>query len=344
MPAFGASDPGSNPGGTTIFVTNQHDIYRGTPCRPSMIRSYVTSGGRAVPADGIGTGRWIRLTQPTEEEISEVAKRLNVDVTDVSASMDREEGSRVEANENGLMLIIDIPVDIGGPTTSTYNTLPFAIIETPQCLVTVCRIDSPVIDRFAAGVGLDLSDMKTFALKMLYVVSTEYQQMLRSINNHRMDIEKNLNKSNTENSDIIELHILESSLVYFTTSLRACNVVLDKLRRYEEDKLDKAHLDLLHDVIIENAQAIEMATTYREIISGTRDLFEAVANNKLNYVIKWLTAVTIVLAIPTIMVGLYGMNVELPGANSPYAFWFIILGTVMICAGLWYMLKRTKKI
>ncbi len=304
-----------------------------------MIRSYVTVNGKITQTDGITKNSWSRLTQPTAKEVSDIANELDVDVTDVSASLDRDEGSRIEYDGENTIIIVDIPYRNDSLDSSPYNTLPFAIISTDEEVITVCQIDSPIIDKFVNTTSADLNDKMEFILKMMYVISTEYQQYLRNINIRRREIEKNLDQS-SKNRDIIELHHLESSLVYFVTSLRACNVVLDKIRRRNESNLDKEHLDLLHDVIVENEQAMEMSTTYRQIIDGTRDLFVAVTNNKLNDMMRWLTAITIILSIPMILGGIYGMNVELPILGTSMDFWYLILGTLLVCACLAICLKK----
>lgn len=308
-----------------------------------MIRSYITENGKIVPSDVIyAENCWVRLTIPTEEEISDVARKLNIDVTDVRASLDRDEGSRIEHEEDETIMIIDIPY-MPESGSSPYNTIPFAIIRSGKNIVTVSQTTSDIIDKFISNSKCDLNDKLGFILKLIYAFSIEYQKDLRDINNRRREIETNLNNK-TKNQDIIDLHRLESSLVYFVTSLRACNVILDKMKRYYQTNMDKTHLDLLHDVIIENEQAVEMATTYREVIDGTRELFVAVANNKLNDVMKWLTAVTIILSIPMIIAGIYGMNVELPLATDSFAFWYLIAGTILICFGLTFWLKRRQLI
>ena len=308
-----------------------------------MMRSFKTRDGKIVPADDVSENVWVRLTQPTIDEISLVARTLNVDVTDVSASLDRDEGSRFEVLNNGVLLLVDIPYENNGNEISTYDTIPLAIISSNKAVVTVCQMESSIIGKFSDSsiCNVTLDDRIDFILKVLYGISLEYQQYLRKISARCKEIETNINRS-TENSDIIELHQLELSLVYFITSLRACNVVLDKMNRYIEKGNDKANLDLLHDVIIENEQAIEMATIYREVIDSARELFVAVMNNKLNSVMKWLTSITVILSIPMIISGIYGMNVELPLMYDRFAFVYVLILLIIICTMGIFVLKRKK--
>lgn len=305
-----------------------------------MFRLFKTEGGKFVPADVIGPDTWVRLTQPTPDEISLVSSTLSIDVTEISASLDRDEGSRWEVDGDITTILIDIPYRKTAEDSSPYDTMPLAIIRSHNTIVTVCQIESTVINKFADGSMkcVDLDNKMNFVLRLLYGISLEYQVYLREINARRKEIEKSL-YSSTTNADLMELHRLESSLVYFATSLTACNVVLDKIRR-SIPETDKRTLDLVHDVLIENEQAVEMATTYRKIIDSTRDLFVAVMNNKLNYAIRWLAALTIILSIPMIVSGIYGMNVRLPLGEIPYAFTAVMGIMIMLCAGAALYLKR----
>ena len=171
-----------------------------------------------------------------------------------------------------------------------------------------------------------------------------YQSNLRTIDKKRTEIEERVGK-NTEDVDLIDLHELESTLVYFATSLRANGVVLDRLTRYKRLEQYPEDKELLGDVIVENRQAIEMTSIYRDIINGTRELLSSVIDNRLNNVMKYLTSITIVMAIPTVISGIYGMNVNekwMPFANVPHGFLIICVLTFLICLITLWILKRKK--
>ena len=171
-----------------------------------------------------------------------------------------------------------------------------------------------------------------------------YQSLLRSIDRKRTEIEEKINES-TEDVDLIDLHELESNLVYFATSLRANGVVLDRLTRYTRIRTYPEDRELLDDVIIENRQAIEMTAIYRDIINGTRDLLSSVINNRLNNAMKYLASITIVMSIPTIISGMWGMNVSgkwMPLATAPHGFAIISIATVIICVISMIILHKRK--
>ena len=168
-----------------------------------------------------------------------------------------------------------------------------------------------------------------------------YQSALRIIDKKRTEIEERID-GDTEDIDLIDLHALESTLVYFATSLRANAVVLDRLTRYKRLEQYPEDKELLDDIIVENQQAIEMTGIYRDIINGTRELLSSVIDNRLNNVMKYLTAITLVMAVPTIISGFFGMNVNVPLAQTAHSFSIISVATVLICVVLFVIFRKNR--
>ena len=175
-------------------------------------------------------------------------------------------------------------------------------------------------------------------LKML---ETAYGVSL--IDRRRQAIEKNL-AGELKDSDLMELHGLESTLVYFATSLRANATVLDRLTRYKRLEQYPDDRELLDDVIVEIRQAIEMTSIYRDDIKGTRELFSSILDNRLNNAMKYLTSITLLMAVPTVISGLYGMNVQsdgMPFANTTAGFAIVLGLTLALCVfAAWVLHKK----
>lgn len=284
--------------------------------------------------DEITAGCWIALTDPTATEILEIADRFQIDPDDLRAPLDEEERSRIETEDKYTLILVDIPMIEERNGKDWYETIPMGIITTDEAIITVCLEDTAVLSAFMDGRVRDFyTYMKTrFILQILYKNAQQYLQYLRIIDKKSAEIEKKLHQS-TKNRELIELLELEKSLVYFTTSLRANEVVLEKLLKNEKIKKYPEDTDLLEDVIIENKQAIEMANIYSGILGGTMDAFASVISNNLNIVMKFLATITIVMSIPTIVASFYGMNVNtagMPFADSPWGFLIIILFTILI--------------
>ena len=220
------------------------------------------------------------------------------------------------------------------------------ILIAEDVVITVCAEETAVLRSFVEQRVRDFSTKKQmrFTYQVLYNACMVYQSLLRSIDRKRTEIEERIDK-NTEDVDLIDLHELESNLVYFATSLRANGVVLDRLTRYGRLRQYSEDQELLEDVIIENRQAIEMTQIYRDIINGTRELMSTVINNRLNNVMKYLAAITIVMSIPTIISGLWGMNVGgewMPFSSTPHGFAIICLITLLLCVFVMLWLRKKK--
>ena len=308
-----------------------------------MVRIFKTIDGAIHEIQEPQEGCWIALTNPTATEIFEISEQFGIEVDDLRAPLDEEERSRIEVEDNYTLILADVPAIEERNEKDWYVTIPLGIIVTQKMIFTVCLEDTQVLTRFMEGrVRNFFTYMKTrFILQILYRNASMYLRYLRIIDRKSDQIEEKLHISQ-KNSELIELLELEKSLVYFTTSLRSNEVVLEKLLRTERVKKYPEDEDLLEDVIIENKQAIEMANIYSGILSGMMDAFASVISNNLNIVMKFLATVTIVLSIPTMIASFFGMNFDnIPLGHSPFGFFTIIVLTLII-SGVVALLFRKK--
>ena len=311
-----------------------------------MMKIYQSADKQLLRMSTISAGSWVCLTAPDQDEVRQVAATLDIEPADLQAALDPEESARVSLEDGYTVIIVDIPVPVPDRGEGVYTTIPLGILLSDQIITTVCSVDTPVLADFAALRVRDFSTRKKmrFVYQILYRAATVYQQELRLIDRRRQEIEKNLAGSSTQDSDLIELHALESTLVYFATSLRANSTVLDRLTRYKRLEQYPDDMELLDDVIVEIRQAIEMTSIYRDDIKGTRELFSAVLDNRLNNTMKWLTSVTLIMAVPTVVSGLYGMNVNLEGmpfAENPFGFGIVCGLILAICiSAAWILHKK----
>ncbi|MDD4839393.1 MAG: magnesium transporter CorA family protein [Clostridia bacterium] len=276
------------------------------------------------------SNHWVHLSNPTDKEIELISRLCAIPEEMIKAALDEEERPRIETEENITLTITDIPIIEEDDDRYTYSTLPFGFIVTDKLVVTVCINDTTLINDFIFGrvKNVSINKRTRFLLQFLYRVSTKYLQYLKQIDKTSQRIQAELEKS-MKNKELIEMLELETSLVYFSTSLRSNTVVLDKLPKvtdfYEEDK------DLWEDVGIENRQAIEMCNIYRDILSGTMDAYASLISNNLNIVMKVLTLITIMIAVPSMIAAFWGMNTGVPWEGKPYGFWIVIGISLVLC-------------
>jgi magnesium transporter len=266
-------------------------------------------------------GSWIDLVSPTEEELERVSRELVIPLDLLKAPLDEEEKSRIELEDGLTHVIVDIPVLVRDDAQQGYETIPLGMLLHPDYLITTCLRPNPILGEFERdGVRSFATFKKTrFLLQILQRISAFYLRYLGRIDRETDKVEKAL-RASMKNQEIFDLLSLQKSLVYFTTSLRSNEGVLQKLARTKTIKMYEEDEDLLEDVVVENKQASEMAKIYTDILTGMMDAFTSVISNNLNRVMKLLTSLTIVLAIPTIVGSLWGMNVAVPFQNYPHAF------------------------
>ena len=309
-----------------------------------MVKYYRTDDRQIHEEEQIQSGVWIQMINPSVAEGQMVAEALDADIEDVLAALDEEESSRIELQDGYTLILVDIPSTEIRHDKESYTTIPLGIILTGDVIATICTEDTPVLQAFLNNRVKEFSTKKKlrFVYQILYRISVLYQSDLRIIDKMRTEIEERVGED-TEEEDLIALHELESTLVYFATSLRSNGVVLDRLTRYKRLEQYPEDKELLGDVIVENKQAIEMTSIYRDIINGTRELMSSVIDNRLNNVMKYLTSITLVMAVPTVISGMYGMNVEgIPLGKSIYGFGVVCLITLIVCILTMVILHRKK--
>ena len=310
-----------------------------------MVKIFKTAGSGVLQIENFEPGCWVAMTNPTAEELHEVATRYDIDATDMRAPLDEEERSRIDVEDNYTLILVDIPTIEERNEKDWYGTIPLSIVLCNDTIITVCLEDTPVLTAFMDGrVRNFYTHMKTrFIFQILYRNATLYLNYLRIIDRRSDSIEQKLHEA-TRNKELIELLELEKSLVFFTTSLKANEIVLEKLLKFSAIKKYPEDEDLIEDVIVENKQAIEMANIYSGILNGTMDTFASVISNNQNSVMKFLTTITIVLSIPTMIASFYGMNVKsfsMPFADSEWGF-PIVIGISLIISLIIAFIFRKK--
>ena len=311
-----------------------------------VIRMFRTSEGAIHEIQEPQDGCWIALTNPTATEIFEISEQFQIEVDDLRAPLDEEERSRIEVEDDYTLILVDVPMIEERNDTDWYGTIPLGIIVTDKMIFTICLEDTQVLTRFMEGrVRNFFTYMKTrFILQILYRNASMYLRYLRIIDKKSEQVEEKLHLS-PRNQELIELLELEKSLVYFTTSLRSNEAVLEKLIKVESIKKYPEDTELLEDVIIENTQAIEMANIYSGILRSMMDAFASVISNNLNDVMKILSVITIVMSIPTIIFSAYGMNLNaagMPFSGTQWGFLIVILISIALSVIAAIVLSKKK--
>ena len=286
---------------------------------------------------------WVNLSNPTNEELEKLVQELNIPLDFLMDPLDLDERARTEIDEKCILIVLRIPQINEENVDIPFITLPVGIILTEDLIVTICSKKNIIWENFIKNTKVKEFSSKNRNRLILYIFQKTailYLRYLQKINKRTAEVEKNLHEA-MKNEELITLLNLEKSLVYFTTSLRSNELMMERLQRTDILQSHPDDNDLLEDAIIDNKQAIETANIYSNILSGMMDAFASIISNNLNIVMKFLTSVTIILMLPTLVASIYGMNVNLPFQDSPYAFLITVsISFILSAIGVLIFIKR----
>ena len=289
-------------------------------------------------------GNWINMIAPTAEEIKAVCKGLKISEEFIKYPLDSEEKARIdiEEDEQTTLFIMDIPVMEKEGNTEIYSTMPLGmLIVRDEYFVTISLRKNKLIENLEKKMLKEITTYKKsrLILQLFYTNSAMFLKLLKQINKET-EIAESVLKNSMKNKELLKLLSLEKSLVYFTTSLKSNELVMEKTMRGKIIKLYDEDEDILEDAIIENKQAIEMSQIYSNILNGTMDAYASIISNNLNSVMKFLTSITIVIAVPTLIASYWGMNVPVPLQENPHGFLWIVGASVLLGILAYIWLKK----
>lgn len=308
-----------------------------------MVNIYRTDNNEFKELKILQKDCWIDMINPTYEEIKDISNKTNTDLDLLTKLLDDEELPRIEVGDNATLIVVDTPYITDTRYKHKYNTDPLGIIiNNDGYFITISLKKQSLLDDFKNSKvkNFDIKKKTKFVIQILLRVAGIYQKELIAINNYINKKEKTLYKS-TNNKELIDLLNIEKTLVYFSTSLKANDAVLEKLSKGNVITLYEDDSDLMEDAIIENKQAIEMANIYREILTSMTDTYATIISNNLNDVMKFLAGITIVFSIPTMVASFIGMNVPLGNiGSSKLSFILIILISFILSFIIAIILKK----
>ncbi|MEI7471831.1 MAG: magnesium transporter CorA family protein [Chitinophagaceae bacterium] len=312
-----------------------------------MIQYFKIIEHKTIEIDKPENGVWVNLLPPLKnEEFTELSEALEIPLDFLKDSLDIDERSRYEIDDNVKLIVIKTPTENNSFNDSDafYITIPICIILTHNHIVTVNSFENEAIKKFLNSFQNRHPDKKNMmVLKVFEKVTTNFQDYLKEINQRRNLLEQKLYASN-RNEELLQLMRIQKSLVYFITALRSNELLMMKLARTNILQLTEDEKDYLDDLVVETSQALETANTYTNILSSSLDAFASIISNNQNEVLKRLTTLTIFLSIPVLIASIYGMNVPIPYSNTHFAFWLpVTLALCILAFVIWNYWKRYKK-
>lgn len=313
-------------------------------CFP-LIQYFKNIDSHTIETDKPEQGVWVNVLPPLKlEEFTELSQNLDIPLDFLTDSLDIDERSRYETEDNVRLIVIKTPTENNSFNESDayYITIPICIILTHQQIVTVNSFENGAMKNFLNTLrNRTFYSRKTMVLKVFERIVANFMDYLKEINQRRNLLEQKLYASN-RNEELLELVRIQKSLVYFVTSLRSNEMLMMKMERTNMLHLNEEERELLKDLIVDNSQALEMANIYTNILSSTLDAFASIISNNLNNVLKRLTIITMVLTVPVLISSIFGMNIPNPFQGSSHAFYYVIVASIIISAVLGYYFVRKK--
>lgn len=295
----------------------------------------MTGGGAMRQIDGFEKNCWIDMINPDDVECDRISALTGVPEDMIKAALDDNERARTEFDDGCSMFVVDCPLIEESEGGDSYTTLPLALIYNERCVITVCLKGNTVLKDFITGRETVFTEKPLhFVLSFMLGNAKRFLYCLKQIDRKTRRIQGEMSRT-MRNSEIIQLLDLQNSLVYFSTSLNSNSRVHEKLYKVEGAAAREELLDLYEDAIIEAKQAIETCNIYKNILSVTMDAYGSVISNNANDTMRKLTIITIILAIPTMIAGFWGMNMTVPfqtqeGDTSTLWFWIVIAATAVL--------------
>jgi magnesium transporter len=305
-----------------------------------MRQSWPTApGGRQHSAPPV-QGCWLHVVEPTDQDL-EAVRGFGVPASLLDQVHDVDERPRVEVAGECVLVVLQYPAPTGRPDGPPWRTLPLNVLLTPRGVATVSLEAPPFLASIAEGRDPppDTARPVELVLQLCWKIADAYLGALRDINARVDELEGQLRRA-LRNEEVLGLLQHQKSLTYFATGMKSNELMLERFEATTQAQLDAAGNELLAEVRIEMRQAIEMVDIAYSVLSDMMDAFASIVSNNLNSVMKMLASVTILLAVPTLVASIYGMNVSLPGEHSSGTFAVVVGGCGVLCVALWLLFRR----
>ena len=287
---------------------------------------------------------WIQVTCPTEDDQRMLAEKYQIPDSFLSDISDTDERARYEYDDGWMLIILRIPYVKEIRSRTPYTTVPLGIIHKRDVTITVCYYETNMMIDFVSfhqKRGAGFTDYVDMIFRLFLSSAVWYLKRLKQINTLIEKAKRDLDH-NVDNESLIGLSRLQDSLTYFNTSIRGNETLLAKLKfKLQVDELDA---DLIEDVNIEMTQARETTSIYSNILESTMDTYQSIINNNMNNVMRTLTVVTIIMMFPTLVAGLFGMNLINGMENSKIGFIVALVISIGGSALTWLFLKYKRLI
>lgn len=283
-------------------------------------------------------GAWVWVENPSDEEADKLISEFKLDRGLISDALDEDEMPRME--RNGDLTYIFTRYSYSGNDLQV-STAPLLFILNEKLLITISKAQIPVLNNFLDGtIDFNSTQRTKLVLQILDQIVNQYENYLNTISRQIKSIRARLRVEKIRNQDFIDFVLIEDELNEFLSALTPTNAILKRMLLGKHIKLYSEDQDLVQDLMLNNEQSIEACKSNLKTIVNIRESYSTIMSNNLNRVIRLLTVLTVVLAVPTLISSIYGMNIALPFDHEPYAFGMIMLFSLGLSVVLLTLFKK----
>lgn len=271
---------------------------------------------------------WVNVGNPDHEDFEKLQTEYKIDEDTISDILDSDEQPRIEVEDDYKVIIVRFPI-INRETDTLWHTEPLSIIYSPSRVITVCRKRCDLLDKIKKD---EKTTREEFILNIICYIAESYLRLLKELNKRVLESKQAL-LERVRRRNLLALLEVENSYTLYMAGIKGNVAVLDKLEKMRGFVKTEDAEDLLEDARIELAQATEVVTSYSKMLKSIKETFESVINMDSNMYVNRLTMWSIILAVPTVVVGFYGMNMKLPFAEYEQTASTILIAIMVLLLG-----------
>ena len=286
-------------------------------------------------------GSWVCVEHPTAEELDYLVEKFGLDAGHLSDALDSEEMPRMEREDDSQYIFLRFAY---AEDDLELSTSPLLIVLSPKAIITVSMRSTPRLQQFMSGkLHFSTTQKNKLFLQILAQIVDQYNVYINNIGKRIKGIRTRLRTHEVVNQDFIDFVTIEDELNDFLSGLQPMSAMLHRLLVGKHIELYQQDEDIVEDLTLASEQSIEACRSYIKSISSIRDAHATIASNNLNRSMKILTAATVIIALPNVVYGMYGMNVHLPFQDDWWTY-FAILGVTILLTITVFLLGRKGRI
>jgi magnesium transporter len=307
-----------------------------------MIRYYYRNlrGKRVDELEAYKPGCWVYVEAPTTEEVESLIKKFRLDAGHIEDALDPDEMPRLEKEDDLNYIFIRYAFT---NEKGELDTAPLLFVVGPDLLITVTPGELPRMQSFTGGKLPFATTQRTrLVLLILDQIADQYETFINKLGRQINAIRTRLKGHEISNQDFIDFVTIEDELNEFLAAMEPTTVILRRLLGGRHIPLFDEDQDLVEDLLLNNEQSIESSRAHVKSITSIREAYSTIASNNLNHTMKLLTGVTVLITLPNVIFGMYGMNVPLPFHDAPWAFTLIVGGSLLLCLIVYSVARRNR--